>query len=470
MAAQALARLGSKFVIHPARVRTLSDRGYPRGELVVYWMQQSQRAWGNHALEYAVDRANETNLPLLVVFGLTDGYPGANLRHYAFMIEGLVETRAALAERGIRMVIMRGDPAEVAVAWSRRARLLVADQGYTRIQKEWRRRVTEHAMCPVVRVESDVVVPVETVSPKLEYAARTIRPKIARLLPEFLAPLHPRETNRSSLAVGVDGDELTGDKESVLERLHIDRSVPPAPGRTGGTSAALARFEDFLEHRLARYAEERNDPNADVLSGMSPYLHFGQVSVTELALRARAVAGSSAEALIEEMIVRRELAMNFTHHCPDYDRFDALPAWARATLAVHETDTRDHIYTPEQFERAETHDPYWNAAQREMVHTGKMHGYMRMYWGKKILEWSPTPRQAFDTAVALNDKYELDGRDPNGYAGVAWCFGLHDRPWAERPVFGTVRFMNDKGLRRKFDADAYARRIDALCVGRLSPG
>jgi deoxyribodipyrimidine photo-lyase len=226
--------------------------------------------------------------------------------------------------------------------------------------------------------------------------------------------------------------------------------------------AAQELLMGFIRENLDRYPAYRNDPVAGVLSCMSPYLHFGQISPLSIALNILETKSPSAGTYLEELIVRRELSMNFVHYNPLYDEFSGLPDWARKTLLSHSGDLREYTYRFSEFESARTHDPFWNAAQREMVLTGKMHGYMRMYWGKKILEWSETPEEAYRTALALNNRYELDGRDPNGYAGIAWCFGKHDRAWQERPVFGKIRYMNAAGLNRKFDAARYVARIEAL--------
>lgn len=452
--------------VHPHRVHVLRD-GRARGDYVLYWMQQSQRPDDNHALEYAVEQANEFGIPLVVLFGLTTDYPGANLRHYDFMVRGLVETRRRLSERGIAMTIASGSPDDVAIGCGKRAAMIVCDRGYTRVQRAWRLRVAERARCPVVQVESDVVVPVDQASAKREFGAHTLRPKIHRLMDEYLTVCESRAPRVSSRGVVLDVHDLGDDASSILGGLRCDRSVGPVEGVTPGPSAARDRLRRFLDRGLDKYIETRNNPNEDGQSGLSAYLHFGQISPVEVATEARRHGSESAMAFFEELVVRRELAINFTERCEDYDRISCLPDWAMRTLADHEDDAREYVYDAEEFETARTHDPYWNAAQLEMLHTGRMHGYMRMYWGKKILEWSRDAETAFDIAVGLNDRYELDGRDPNGYAGVAWCFGLHDRPWAERPVFGKIRYMNDKGLRRKFDADAYVRKVEAL-VARQS--
>ena len=449
-------------MIQPTRVQPLNDRPEQKGRYVLYWMQQAQRVDDNHALVFAMRRANELALPLVVFFGLTDRYPGANLRHYAFLLEGLTETHERLTAMGARFTLQAIAPEEGAVALGCEAALAVVDAGYLRRQRQWRAEAARRLVCPLIQVESDVVVPLHVVSDKAEYAARTIRPKIYRHLDDYLLPLRPIDLKHDATSLELPGEELTGTPERILNAMAIDRSVSPAPFLRGGATKAQRLLREFIERKLDRYATDRNDPTLDALSSMSPYLHFGQISPLTVALAVRASGSPGAATYLEELIVRRELAMNYAWHQPLYDAFAGLPAWAQQTLVEHARDRREHLYTPAQWEAAQTHDPYWNAAQRELTLTGKMHGYMRMYWGKKLLEWSRSPAEAFDLAVFLNDKYELDGRDANGYTGVAWCLGLHDRPWARRPVLGTVRYMNAAGLKRKFDADAYVAKVASL--------
>lgn len=448
-------------MIQDSRIKYLSKHRVRRGDFVLYWMQASQRSEYNHALEYAVRRANELRKPLLVFFGLTGKFPRANLRHYFFMLQGLRQVKAALERRGIRLVIRKTSPESGAEEMGKRCSLVVVDRGYLRIQRRWRKRLAERAKCPVIQVESDVVVPIEEVSDKEEYAARTIRPRIKRLVADYLEPLVETEPAVASLDIEAESLDIE-DIDGVLNGLGVDDSVTKVEDFQGGTSFAKRRFEHFLENKLDVYHEYRNDPNRDALSGMSPYLHFGQISPLYLALLASEQPGPGADAFLEELIVRRELSCNYTYYNPNYDQFEGLPQWSKMALEDHQSDPRPHLYSLEKLEGARTHDPYWNAAQEEMLLTGKMHGYLRMYWGKKILEWSKDPGEAFDRAIYLNDKYELDGRDPNSYAGVAWCFGKHDRPWSRRPVFGTVRSMTSGGLRRKFDPDAYVEKIKSL--------
>jgi deoxyribodipyrimidine photo-lyase len=309
-------------------------------------------------------------------------------------------------------------------------------------------------------VESDVIVPVEETSPKEEYAAATIRSKIRRKLDAFLVPLKEHEPIFDSLSLDFDSFNID-DLEKAISNLRVDRSVKRVDSFHGGTKEAKSHLETFLDSKLDRFPELRNDPTLDDVSHMSPYLHFGQISPLYIALQVSKTGSPGIEAFLEELIIRRELSMNFVFYNEKYDSFEAIPDWAKKTLNAHQKDKRSDLYSLKELEGAKTHDPYWNAAQKEMLHRGKMHGYMRMYWGKKILEWAKTPEEAFRNALYLNNKYELDGRDPNGFTGVAWCFGKHDRPWGERPIFGKVRYMNDKGLKRKFDADGYVKMIDA---------
>lgn len=447
------------------RISQLNDKGIRSGEYVLYWMQQSQRAEGNAALEHALTIARELRLPVLVGFGLMDHYPEANQRHYQFMIEGLLHTRQQLRERGIAMVIRRGEPPQVALDLARDAAAVVCDRGYLVHQRRWRDAVADAAQVRVDQVEADVVVPVEQASDKAEYAARTIRPKISKHLTGNLAG--PVRIKPYGKPLNVDS---TKDIHALqdMSSLTLDCSVPASKHYTGGTDQARRHLREFIAGKLPGYATGRKGPADQAVSHLSMYLHFGQISPVEVAaeILGSPVALADKEAFIEQLIVRRELACNYVQYTPNYWTFDALPAWARRTLERHAADPRPVTYTREQLEQAQTHDPYWNAAMREMLHTGYMHNYMRMYWGKKVIEWKQSPREAFDDLLYLNNRYFIDGRDANSYVGVAWCFGLHDRPWTERPIFGQVRYMNLAGLERKFDMQAYVQWVDQA-QGRL---
>ena len=450
--------------IQDERVKHLNEKEVRDGDYVLYWMQSSQRAEHNHALEYAVQRANELDQRLLVVFGLTDGYPEANLRHYTFMLEGLQEVEGALKERGIKFVVRHGPPDQVALDAGRDASLIVTDRGYMRPQRRWRATVAEEAGCLVTQVESDVVVPVELASGKRETAARTLRPKIHEHLEDFLVALNTTPVGKQPTNMGADGLDLSN-VEALLAELEIDRSVEPVGHLyKGGTSQAKKILEDFIKNRFSSYDDNRNQPQTDDVSHMSKYLHFGQISPVQVALKIRKASTSkeNIDSYLEELIVRRELPINFVYYTEDYDSFSCLPDWAKETLQEHKSDEREYVYTRRQLEDAETHDEYWNAAMREMRHTGYMHNYMRMYWGKKILEWIETPEYAYKTTLYLNNKYFLDGRDPNSFANVAWVYGVHDRGWTERQVFGKVRYMSAGGLERKAKPEQYVEKVDTL--------
>jgi len=444
--------------VDPERIRILNNATVRAGDYIVYWMQSSHRTEENPALRYAIERADQAYLPLLVYFGLWQSYPEANLRHFRFMLEGLTEVAKSLESLGIRFLLRNEPPEKGICALAKNAAVVIVDRGYLRQQQLWYRSAAEQCRCPLIQVEGNVVVPVELASPKEEYSAGTFRPRITRQLDRFLHPCEAVNPRRSSLSLDLPtlADESI---EALLLPLNIDRTVPASALFTGGTAEANRRFEQFLKNRLDGFADNRNDPGGNGGSDMSPYLHFGQVSPVTLALLTRDQGVSGTPAFLEEVIVRRELAVNFVHYNDHYDSFASLPLWAQKTLSHHQADQREYGYLPDELERAATHDPYWNAAQREMMKSGKMQGYMRMYWGKKILEWSKTPQDAYSAALHLNNKYEIDGRDPNGYAGVAWCFGKHDRPWAEREIFGMVRYMNAQGLTRKFAMDQYLEKV-----------
>ncbi|MFW9799173.1 MAG: deoxyribodipyrimidine photo-lyase [Candidatus Thorarchaeota archaeon] len=445
-------------MIHQERVKHLNQNEIQPGRFVLYWMQSSQRTEYNHALEYSIQTANKLGCPLLVYFGLTPSYPEANERSYMFMFQGLIEVEKYLKERGIPLLVRAEEPYQGAKELSRDSVLIVVDRDYQKMQREWRERVSASVRCPVIQVETNVVVPIEVASGKEEYSAATLRPKIGKNLERFLTPIPENQIENYSRGWEFDSIDLTNPTK-LVETIGIDRSVGPAPDFHGGTNKARQLLDDFIKKKLDEFHKSRNDPSKDCLSNLSPYLHFGQISPLFIALQVHRNDHLGVESFLEELIVRRELSMNFVYFNQYYDSIDCLPAWARTTLEEHSSDPREYLYSLQEYESAETHDSYWNAAQTEMVRTGKMHGYMRMYWGKKILEWSHTPEMAYEIALYLNNKYELDGRDPNGYAGVAWCFGKHDRAWGERPIFGKVRYMSARGLERKFDIEEYVRKI-----------
>ena len=447
--------------VAPGRIHPLNQHRIRQGDYVIYWMQASHRTRDNHALEHAIYRANRLSLPLLAYFGLTGEFPSANLRHYSFMLQGLAEVSRDLDQRGIPFIQRHEDPAAGIQALARKASLIVVDQGYLRTNRSWYDLVAGSVSCPVEQVETNVLVPVSIASGKEEYSAATFRPRISARVPSFLDLPPVLELQKQGNFPDIDSLPA-GEPDAVLSLLDPDPGVPPVT-TPGGPRRAVELLRNFITDKLDRYAGERNDPTRDLTSGLSPFLHFGQISPVRIALEVMRTEGEGRDAFLEQLIVRRELAVNYVYYNPNYDSFAGLPEWARKTLEVHAKDPRDYLYPMEVLDRGDTDDPYWNAAQQQVRCTGRMHGYMRMYWGKKLLEWSPDPVTAFSRAVALNDRYQLDGRDPNGYAGIAWCFGKHDRPWGERPVFGKVRYMNARGLRRKFDMEGYLRRVEDEC-------
>lgn len=431
----------------------------PDGSCVVYWMQRAQRAFDNPALDTAINLANVMGKPVAVFFGLNPFVGGANLRHYQFLIEGLPGIEDGLRQRGVAFVLRRFPDHRLAQFVEQiRPAIVIGDENPLRQMEEWRRSLTDTLRVPFWTVDADVVVPSRLLQ-KEQYAARTIRPRLHKRLDEFLVA--PRDVRaRVAWRPGTAPDTLAA-TGPLLDGLPIDRSVGPVSTLKGGTSEARRHLAAFVRTALAGYDEARNHPDVDGTSRLSPYLHFGQIGPREVAtaVRESGAPAESVAALVEQLIVRRELAVNFVTYNPRYDELGGCEPWARRTLDAHRGDRRTHIYSGEAFESASTHDPLWNAAQRQMVQSGWMHGYVRMYWAKKILEWTTSPEEAFDVAILLNDRYQLDGRDPNGYTNIAWALGgKHDRPWFERPVFGTIRWMSFDSTSRKFDSKAYIAR------------
>jgi deoxyribodipyrimidine photo-lyase len=447
------------------RVRKLNGAPVrPGGQYVLYWAQMNRRPHSNQALEYAVRIANTLNLPVLFYEGLTFAYPYASDRLHTFVLEGVADTAAALKRRGIgyRLYLRRtlGDANDVVYRLAADAAAVVTDDYPVFIASAHNARVPGRLDAAYFAVDASCVVPMDLFE-KREYAARTIRPKIWKRLPSFLQPVREAKLVRRWTGASSTPEPVA----EMVASCDVDRSVKPSRDIRGGSREALRRLNTFLKGKLHRYARDRNDPAKRATSNLSPYLHFGHISALDVALAVRRYAethGIAADEFLEELIVRRELAFNFALREPRYDSFAALPDWARRTLRAHAADRREHVYSRAAFEAAATADPLWNAAQKELLLRGVIHGYYRMYWGKKVIEWSRLPEEALETMIYLHDRYALDGRDPNTYANILWCFGLHDRPWGERPVFGTVRYMSYEGMRRKTDVDGYLRQIREL--------
>ncbi|HUB30698.1 MAG TPA: deoxyribodipyrimidine photo-lyase [Terracidiphilus sp.] len=435
--------------------------GAPRAgaKCIVYWMQRAVRILDNPALDIAIEAANVLDLPVLVFFSVIPNYPHANLRHYHFLAQGLRDVAEDAAKRGVGFIVRRHpDNSLEALLDEVHAALLIGDENPCREPERWRQVLGRRLKLPFWTVDADVVVP-SSVFNRSFFLFHHFRPHLERELPKFLVapriikPLRAWKPEKNLAGFPLDRDLTEGFNK-------LDRSVKPVDAFTGGTHSALRRLKDFIAHDLAHYDKQRNHPETRGTSQLSPYLHFGNLGPLTIA---HAVKGSNlpAEAkdkFLEQVIGWRELSVLFVRHNPDYDNWECAEPWARRTLLEHAKDERLR-YSLDQLERAETGDELWNAAQRQMVSSGWMHNYMRMYWGKKILEWAPDPARAFEWAVQLNDKYELDGRDPNGYAGIAWAIvGKLDRPWYNRPVFGSVRAMSGASVAKKFDSATYIRQ------------
>lgn len=422
---------------------------------VAYWMSRDQRSVDNWALFHAQEVAISKATPLIVIFNLVPDFLGAGERHYRFMIDGLREVKTSLSKLGIPFHLLGGDPTIIIPEFVQDNGIsyLVTDFDPLKIKRNWKKQIVGDLDIPVAEVDAHNIVPCWVSSGKQEYGAYTIRPKIQRALPSFLDDLLPIKKHPFTLM-----EEPNNDWERAYQALDIDQEVPPVTWLRSGQTASLKALGDFIENRLESYDKARNDPTLEGQSGLSPYLHFGQLSAQRIALEVNRSSASqeAKDTFLEELVVRRELSDNFCFYNHAYDSFEGFPSWARETLDIHREDSRDYLYSQKELEEGRTHDGLWNAAQMDMEERGKMHGHMRMYWAKKILEWTESPEEAMDMAIYLNDKYELDGRDPNGYTGIAWSIGgVHDRAWAERPIFGKVRYMSFNGARRKFDVDSY---------------
>lgn len=434
-----------------------------KGRYVLYWMQIFKRAEFNHALNFAIQEANRRRLPLVVYEGLKYYYPWASDRIHAFILEGVEEKRRAFSDRGIKYIFYlqkdENSPKQIVKKLAENAVILVTDDYPCFIIPEHNQSISKKLNLPVYAVDSNGIIPMSLFD-KEEYAAYTIRPKIKKLLPYYLKPFREEEVLVAADNLQLDCPDTevnSGNIAELVSECAIDHSVKPSRFYHGGTNNARKRLKKFLKEILPNYAETRNKPEIDGSSRLSAYLHFGFISSLEVALAVLDTEApkESKEAFLEELIVRRELSFNFTRHNPKYSSIEALPDWALKTMQKHASDRRDFIYSLKELENAQTHDELWNAAQREMLVTGEMHNYIRMLWGKSVIAWTSSYNEAFEILVHLNNKYCLDGRDPNSYAGILWCFGKHDRPWMERPVFGKIRYMSSASTGKKFNADKY---------------
>ncbi|NXB86167.1 PHR lyase, partial [Vidua chalybeata] len=451
----------------------------------------------NWAFLYAQRLALKQELPLHVCFCLVPKFLDATIRHYRFMLRGLQEVAEECAELHIPFHLLLGYAKDVLPTFVAEHGVggLVTDFSPLRLPRQWvedvRERLPEDV--PFAQVDAHNIVPCWVASPKQEYSARTIRGKIHAQLPEFLTEFPP--VVRHPHLPPCPAQPIAW--EACYSSLQVDHTVKEVEWATPGTAAGMAVLKSFIAERLKSFSTHRNDPNKAALSNLSPWLHFGECPSSAGGLSIVAWTGSltccfpvspgqvstqrailevqkhrrnykdSVDAFVEEAVVRRELAENFCYYNENYDSVQGAYDWAQTTLKLHAKDKRPYLYSLQELEQGTTHDPLWNAAQLQMVQEGKMHGFLRMYWAKKILEWTRSPEEALKFAIYLNDRYELDGRDPNGYltllslcpAGCLWSIcGIHDQGWAERPIFGKIRYMNYAGCKRKFDVDQFERR------------
>lgn len=446
------------------RILKLNDKPVLEAKsCVIYVMSRDQRLADNYALQVAQEQAIRLEVPLAVAFCL---YPAAGKRsreHYEFMLAGLQLVEAELAKKNIAFIMLLGDGERrlKGLLGYLKPQAVIFDFNPLRGPRRLHRQIADIANCSVAEVDTHNIVPVWTASDHQEIAARTLRPKLKRQLATYLETpasvrRHPHDWPGTVQTMVQLKDRIAKLTSSLRANgSDISRFKP-------GEKAAAKALKEFVGERLEGYAEQRNNPTVNGQSELNPYLHFGQLSSAQ-AVRAvleavgeRPALQADADAFIEEITIRKELSDNFCWYNEQYDQLAAAPEWARRTLDKHANDEREFVYELSEFEAAQTHDEAWNAAQRQLVRTGKIHGYMRMYWAKKVLEWSSTPQRALETLLYLNDFYHIDGGDPNGYVGILWSIaGLHDRPWGERPVYGVVRSMVYSGLKRKFDVQAY---------------
>jgi deoxyribodipyrimidine photo-lyase len=444
------------------RIRNIRQ-GILSGGPVVYWMSRDQRVRDNWALICAQELAFRKKVSLAVVFCVVPCFLDATIRQYGFMLSGLKEVSKRLDDLAVPFFLLTGDPGDVIPKFviNHRASVLITDFDPLRPKRKWKDEVAQHINIPFSEVDAHNIVPCAVASQKAEYAAYTIRKKIQKLLPVFMDPFPSLQRHPFPWREETSGIQWN----NIFESLKISRSVKEVDWINPGEDFAKIALERFIAVKLEGYDAKRNDPALQGQSDLSPYLHFGQLSAQRVALEVTksSIPSYLKNAFLEELIVRRELSDNYCFYNSDYDRFDGFPKWAQQTLNNHRQDRRLYLYPIEEFEKASTHDKLWNAAQTEMVRQGKMHGYMRMYWAKKILEWTNSPEEAMSVAIYLNDKYGLDGRDPNGYTGIAWSIGgVHDRAWQDRDIFGKIRYMSYSGCKSKFNIKAYIGKVEKL--------
>ncbi len=468
------------------------------GEFVLYWMIAHRRPHWNHALERAVERARELKRPLVVCEYLRSGHQWSCDRLHRLMIEGMAVNRAAFARtRAHYLPIVeerRGAGTAVLRALAARACCVVADDFPTYVHPRMVANLAAEAPCLVETVDANGLLPLRATAAAFLRAVdfrrmlqKTLAPHLGRFPAEDpLAGVRLPRLADDALPAGTDLDALLG---GGLAGLPIDHGIGPVALR-GGFVAARARLADFLDHRLERYADDRTVLLDGAPSGLSPWLHLGHISAHEVVqavwqrsgwtpdqLVAKADGSKdgwwglppASEGYLDQIITWRELGHHFAFHRADHTAYSSLPTWALKTFDEHRADRRTHLYTLDQLEQAQTHDELWNAAQRQLRGEGIIHNYLRMLWGKKVIEWSASPEEAWAALDHLNNRWAVDGCNPNSWSGIAWCFGRFDRPWAPlRPVFGSIRWMSSDNTRRKIDVKPYLARWGAHSIGSLS--
>lgn len=449
------------------RIKSLNNKKINKEkEQIIYWMQRSVRTEYNHALEYAVQMSNDLKKNLLVIFALDFDFPEANERSYYFLLESLKDVEMNLKKRGIKFIVLNSSPVQnKIIEYSKNAACIITDRAYLKGLIDMREEVSNRIETRLIQLESDITVPVEIASEKEEYSARTIRSKIHKVWNFYINKKFEKFSYENRFLDNIESDFDLDNIDKLIEKLGIKNDVKRSKYFKGGEKEGERLLDLFIESKLDNYVKLRNNPELDYQSNLSPYLHFGNISPLFIARKILSADKNqeSVEAFLEELIVRRELGINFVYYNKSYNKFQGMTySWAYDTMKLHKKDKRDYIYSADELENAETHDIYWNSAQKEMLIIGKMHSYMRMYWAKKIIEWSEDYENAYEIIKYLNNKYFLDGRDENSYAGIAWCFGKHDRAWFEREIFGKLRYMNSNGLKTKFNIELYVKKIQNL--------
>lgn len=438
----------------------------PRGSFVLYWCQSARRMVSNLALDYAIARANDCGVPVVVFESLRTDYPGANDRLHAFVLEGVAANIRDAAARGVSYhFFLPRSPDEargVVRQLAAEARIVVTDDYPTFVVRDHVERFARKTPVALFTVDANGMFPMRAFEKEM-YSAKILRDRAVRLI-DALWSRSPELSPRATRAFAIDLPKYDGlDPRGTAASLPIDHGIGPVRTR-GGRDSGLEMLRAFIETRLARYDARRNR-DADATSELSPYLHFGFLSIHEIvaAVYASGAPAADIDAFLEQAVIRRELSFNMCHHRKDHDSLSALPEWARRTLDAHRTDRRKPLYDAATLEAGTTHDEVWNLAQNGLRAEGTIHNYLRMLWGKKIIEWSATPEAAHALMIDLHERWAIDGRDPNTHAGVLWCFGKHDRPWApERPIFGSIRWMSSDATKRKVDLAAYARRVSSV--------